>query len=214
MVACAGCPWTSPTQFGYVVHVTIPEAACQLSVPDTEAVRLTEPAPFEECDLDVKATLGDVFTAAEQKFGRNCDLIIAAGNVIARRVALGMAGALDPLRADHDELAGIVPEKVEAFSDASMIMLDRAADASRQLSRLAYDEAMTITRATIAIATCSNPAAFAAAQASFMLTWFDRARSNFAAMGMLALSAQNAAIAPISQSVHANVERLNSAIRH
>jgi hypothetical protein len=197
-----------------LVHVTISEAVCQLSVPDAEAARSTEPAPYEECDLEIKATLGDVFAAAKRKSGQDRDLLIAAGNVIARRVALGMACALDPLRADRDEFAGIVPEKVEAFSDASMIMLDRSADASRQLSRLAYDEAMATTRATIAIATCANPAALAAAQASFLLGWFDRASSNFAAMGMLALSAQNAAIAPISQSVHANVERLNSGIRH
>lgn len=126
------------------------------------------------------------------------------------RVALGMGCALDPQHAGHDEFAGIVPEKMEAFSNASMIALDRSADAIRQVSRLAYDEVMTTTRATAAMATCASPAALAKAQTNFVLGWFDRARSNFAAMGMLALSAQDAAIAPIRQSVHTNVERLNS----
>jgi len=193
-----------------LVHVTIPEAACRSSVPDTEAIKSAEPAPSEECDLDIKATIGGVFAAAGRKSGQDCDLIIAVGNVIAKRIALGMACALEPQRVDDDEFAGIVPEKVEAFTNASMIMLERSADAVGQLSRLAYDEAMATTRATIAMTTCASPTALAKAQTSFVLGGFDRASANFAAMGMLALKAQNAAIAPIRKSVHANVERLNS----
>ncbi|HEX5422134.1 MAG TPA: class I SAM-dependent methyltransferase, partial [Candidatus Acidoferrales bacterium] len=115
-----------------LVHVTLPKADCRSLIPDTETIKSTETA-FEERDVHFKATdpeqqreLGDdisgpgtidgIFAAAERKCGRDCDLITAAGNVIATRVALGMVGALDPLHADHDELARIVPEKVEAFS--------------------------------------------------------------------------------------------------
>ena len=185
-----------------LVHVTISETVDQSSIPDTDG----------ECDRDVKATIGDVFAASEQNFGQYCGLMSAVSNVIAKRVAFGMGCALDPQRAGHDEFAGIIPEKVEAFSTASMIALDRSADAVRQLSRLAYDEAMRTTRATIAMTTCASPAALAQAQTSFVLGWFDRASSNFAAVGMLALSFQDAAIAPIRQSVQANVERLNSAV--
>ena len=81
-------------------------------------------------------------------------------------------GALDPLRADHNELARIVPEKVEAFSNASMVMLDRSAQTIGRLSRLAQDEAMTTARATVAMATCANPAAPAERGAGGYLSGF------------------------------------------
>ena len=183
-----------------LVHVTIPETFDQSSIPDTD----------DECEPDVKATVGSVFAAAERNSDQSRDLMIAAGNVIAKRMTLGIGCALDPPHAGHDEFAGIVPEKVEAFSHATMITLDRSADAVRQVSRLVYVDAMTTTRATIAMAACAGPAELAKAQTDFVLGWLDRARSNFAAMGMLALSAQDAALAPIRRSVHANVERLNS----
>jgi hypothetical protein len=209
-----------------LVHVTLPKADCRSSIPDAETIESTETA-FEERDAHFQATgpeqqrelggdisgrgtIDGIFAAAERKCGQDCDLITAAGNVIATRVALGMVGALDPLHADHDELARIVPEKVEAFSNASMIMLDRSAHTLRQLSSLAHDEAMTTARATIAMATCASPAAIAEVQTSFALAWFVRASSNFAAMGMLGLNALDAAMAPIRNSVQANVERLNS----
>ena len=210
-----------------LVHVTIPKTVCLSSIPDIETFESTEPASYEESDPRFEATdpdqrrassddisgpgaIGAMFAAAERKRGQDCDLIMAAGNVIAKRVALGMVGALDPVRADHDELARIVPEKVEAFANASMIMLDRSADTLRQLSRLAHDEAMTTVRATIAMATCASPAALVDVQTSLVLAWFARASSNFAAMGMLGLTAQDAAMAPIRHSVQDNVERLNA----
>lgn len=207
-----------------LMHITIPTTVCLSSSPDT--VKSNEPGFVEVRDPYLKATypeqqrasgddssgaetLGGMFAAAGRKRGRDCDFIIDAGNVIAKRVALGMAGALDPLRADYDELVSIVPEKVEAFANASMIMLDQSADTTRQLSRMAYEEAMTVARATIAMATCAGPAALFEVQTSFALAWFARASSNFAAMGMLRLNAQDAAMAPLRHSVQANVERLN-----
>jgi O-methyltransferase involved in polyketide biosynthesis len=193
-----------------LLHVRIPETVCQLSVPDTDTVRSIEPLPVDDCDPDIEATFGGLIAATKREFDQNYNLMIAADKVIGKRVALAMECALAPLSADHDEISGIVPEKVEAFAKASMIMLDGAADANLQLSRLVYDEAMTTNRAALAIATCDNPVAAAVAQANFMLSWFDRMGSNLAAMGMLALSAQNAAMVPISQSVHANVKRLDA----
>jgi hypothetical protein len=153
-------------------------------------------------------TIGGVFGLAKQYAGRGGDLAIATGQVVAKRVALGMAAALDPLRADHVEFARIVPEKVEAFSAAGMIMLKQSDQANRQMTRFASEEVVTTARATIAMAGCSSPAALAEAQGRFALAWFERAASTFIAMGMLALNAQDAAMAPIRQTVTANVERL------
>jgi hypothetical protein len=139
---------------------------------------------------------------------RGGELVIATSQVMAKRVAIGMAAALDPLRADHMELARIVPEKVEAFLTAGMIILQQSHQANRQMTRLASDEVVTTARATIAMVGCSNPAGLAAAQSRFALAWFDRATSTIIAMGLLALSAQDAAMAPLRQTVAANAERL------
>jgi hypothetical protein len=46
------------------------------------------------------------------------------------------------------------------------------------------------------------------AQTRFLRAWFERTASNFIAMGVLALDAQNAAMVPIRQTVAANAERL------
>ena len=153
-------------------------------------------------------TIGDVFAVATRNACRSSDLVIATSQVMAKRVVIGMAAALDPLRADHMELARIVPEKVEAFSTAGMIMLQRSHRANRQMTRLASDEVATTARATIAMASCSSPAGLAVAQSRFALAWFDRAASTIIAMGLLALRAQDAAMAPLRQTVAANAERL------
>jgi Leucine carboxyl methyltransferase len=153
-------------------------------------------------------TIGDVFAVATRNTSRGGDLAIATSQVMAKRVAIGMAAALDPLGADHMEFARIVPEKVEAFSAAGMILLQQSHQANRQMTRLASDEVVTTARATIAMAGCSSPANLVAAQSRFALAWFDRATSTIIAMGLLALDVQDSAMAPIRQTVAANAERL------
>jgi hypothetical protein len=48
----------------------------------------------------------------------------------------------------------------------------------------------------------------AVAQGAFARGWLARAASNFFAVGLLALGAQQAAMAPIQQTVAANTKRL------
>jgi hypothetical protein len=153
-------------------------------------------------------TVSGALACARQNAGHGSDIAIASGQVIARRVALGMAAALNPLRADHVELARIVPEKVEAFSAAGMIVLERSDQANRQMRRFASDELSTAARSMMTMAACASPAALTVAQGRFWLAWFDRATSGFMAMGMLALGTPAAAMAPIRQTVVANAERL------
>lgn len=156
------------------------------------------------------ASLNGVITAATRTASSSNDLAIASGQIIAKRVALGMAAALDPLQADHAEFGRMMPEKMEAFSAAGMIMLQKSTQAGEQITRFASDAIMTATRATFAMTQCATPAAMAETQGRFALAWFDRAASNFFALGMLALGAQEAAMVPIRQTVEANVERLES----
>ena len=72
-------------------------------------------------------TTDEMVAMARQSAGRGNDLAKATTRIIAKRVALGLAAAWDPVHADHVEFARMVPEKVEAFSTAGMIMVTQSA---------------------------------------------------------------------------------------
>jgi len=153
-------------------------------------------------------TLSGMFAAVTRNAGSNNEIAIATGKVIAKRVALGVGAAFNPWAADHAEFGRMVPEKVEAFASAGMIMLGRSGEGSLKLARLASDEVMTATRATVAMAACRNAASLAAEQRRFTLAWFERVSANFLAMGTFALTAQAAALSPIRATVVGNAARL------
>jgi O-methyltransferase involved in polyketide biosynthesis len=177
-----------------LVHVALaPEAAASNIIP------------FRKKQM---SSLNGVMTAATRNASSGNDLALAAGQIIAKRVALGVAAAFDPLQADHAEFGRMMPEKLEAFSAAGRIMLEQTNQAGWEITRLASDEVMTTARATLSIATCANPMAMAAAQSQFAMAWLGRAATNFFAVGMLALNVQQAAMAPIQQTIAANTERL------
>jgi hypothetical protein len=170
----------------------------------TEAVA-SNILPFRKHQM---SSFNGVMTAATRTASSGNELAIAAGQIIAKRVALGVAAAFDPLQADHAEFGRMMPEKMEAFSAASMIMLEQSNQAGWEITRLASDEVMTTARATLSLATCANPVAMAEAQGQFALAWFNRAASNFFAIGLMALGVQQAAMVPIQQTIAANTERL------
>jgi hypothetical protein len=153
-------------------------------------------------------SLNGVMTAAARNASTGSDLAIAAGQVIARRVALGVAAALDPLQADHAEFGRMVPEKMQAFSAASMAVIEQSSQAGWEITRLAADEVITTTQSTFSIAACTNPLAMAQAQSRFALAWLDRTASNVCAIGLLALGVQQAAMVPIQQTIADNTQRL------
>ena len=74
-------------------------------------------------------SLSTVFDAAARNASSGSNLTGAASQVIAKRVALGVAAAFDPARADHAEFGRMVPEKMKAFSAAGVIMVQQAARA-------------------------------------------------------------------------------------
>src|ERR1700712_2053561 len=84
-------------------------------------------------------TIGGVFAVATRNASSSGELAMASGQIIARRVALGVAAVMNPLRADHAEFERMVPEKLEAFWAVNMIMLRQAGQASRQITDLATD---------------------------------------------------------------------------
>jgi hypothetical protein len=153
-------------------------------------------------------TINHVIAAATENAGRGNQLAMAASQIVAKRVALGMAAAADPMRADHAEFNRMVPEKLEAFAAAGMILLERSSEVGFEMTRLASDEVMTTANATLDMATCSDPFALAEVQNKFAMAWFDRATTNIVAMSMLALRAHDAAMEPIRDAVAANTDRL------
>jgi O-methyltransferase involved in polyketide biosynthesis len=187
-------------------------SACGFDQPGRSFNDMTAPRgqPMTSISANVTGTgtIGDMFAIATRNASTGGDLAITASQIVAKRVALGIAAAMDPLRADHAEFERMVPEKVEAFSVAGMIMLEQSGQANRQMTRLASDAAMATARAAIAMTGCSSPVTLVQAQGRFTLEWFNRAVSDFIAMGMLALGAQEAAMLPIQQTVFANAERL------
>jgi O-methyltransferase involved in polyketide biosynthesis len=179
-----------------LVHVTV---AAKPLTPRTPAMASCKPPV---------GTMGGVFAAASRNAGSQTEIAIATGKVIAKRVALGVDAVFNPTVADHAEFGRMVPEKVEAFAAAGMIMLEQTTQARRQIAQLASDEVMTATRATMAMASCRNAASLAEVQGRFALDWFDRATANFFAIGILALTAQGAALKPIRSTVVGNATRL------
>jgi hypothetical protein len=123
-------------------------------------------------DVSTENTMGGVMSAATQNATHAGEIARASSQVVAKRVALGMVAALNPLQADYVEFARRIPEKVEAFTAAGMVMMKQSGQAGRQFICLASDEVMTTARATIEMAGCSNPATLAEAQRRFAGAWF------------------------------------------
>jgi len=153
-------------------------------------------------------TIRGMLELATQTAGSSNDLAIAAGQVIAKRVALGVAAAVNPMAADHAEFARMVPEKMEAFSAAGMAMIEHSGEVGHRISHFASNEMMTTARATFEMAKCYDPLSMLEAQGRFVREWWERTAANAMTLGMMVLSAQAATLTPLQRTVAANTERL------
>ena len=159
-------------------------------------------------DESTADAMGGFLAAVAQNARCGGDIVLATTQVLARRMALGIAATCNPLWADRDEFSRMVPEKVEAFSAAGMVMITQSGQVNQQMMRSASDEAMTAARAAMEMTGCFGPAALADVQSRFARAWFTRATSNWISMGIRIFEAQSAAMAPIRQTVVGNAERL------
>jgi hypothetical protein len=152
--------------------------------------------------------LGSLGRLAGTNAAAGAELALVANRVVAGRMALAVAACLDPLTGDHAELSRMVPEKAAAFSDASMLLLDRSQPLGERIARYAAKELTLATGAALAMARCRTPASLAAAQASFAVAWAGRAFSLGLASTVLLMRSQGTAMAPISRVAEANLRRL------
>ena len=154
------------------------------------------------------SSLSDILEVATRNANSGNEVAAAAAQIIAKRAALGLAAVFDPMGADHAEFGRMVPEKVEAFSAAGMIMMRQVAQAGEQIVQFASDAVMAAVQATFAIAGSTSPAAMAETHGHYARSWFEQAASNFMAIGVLALGAHEAALVPIQETLTANAARL------
>lgn len=188
-----------------LVHVTTTQPEPTDPVPDEDPNFRSFPMTSTKSD---PANQGGVSAMAIKNMTCGDDIARASRHVIGKRVALGVQAALRPHRADHAEFARMIPEKVEAFSAAGKVMMEKSGEANRRIIEDVSAEVMTAASAVVSMSQCANPVDLAAAQGRFAYGWLGRATSRFIAMGEFAMSAQAAALAPIRQTVVENSERL------
>jgi hypothetical protein len=135
------------------------------------------------------------------------ELGVAAQNVIAKRMGLGLAAMTDPANADHAEFARMVPEKVEAFATAGTVMLERSAAIGQKLASYAMAEALLSGRAMLAAAS-GNPAALAQAQARLMTGAAERMFALAVQVGAMGMATMGAMLTPVHSKARANDKRL------
>jgi hypothetical protein len=174
----------------------------------SEPTDLVTPENLKHRSFSMPSTRRDPSAMALHNMSCGEDIARASRHVIGKRVALGVQAALRPHRADHAEFARIIPEKVEAFSAAGKVMMEKSGEANRRIIEDVSAEVMTAASAVVSMSQCSNPIDLAAAQGRFAYGWLGRATSRFIAMSEFAMGAQAAALAPIRQTVVENSERL------
>jgi hypothetical protein len=152
--------------------------------------------------------LGRTLAAGGTTGIKGATLALAAGHVIAKRTALGMAALSDPAGADHAEFGCILPEKAKAFSASAMGLVQRSVEISRQIAQFSVTESMLVGRAAAALAQCRTPAAAVAVQTRFATDWYFRSLSHAVAVGALTMRACGDIITPLHQAAMGNARRL------
>ncbi len=136
------------------------------------------------------------------------ELGVAAGAVVAQRLALGVAALGNPAEADLVEFGRMVPEKVEAFSAAGSIMVARSAAIGQQVVRYALNEARYASQAAADMAASRTPVEFFGAQSRFMLGAAERMASLSVRLGSMGLAIGGAVLTPVHRTASENSKRL------
>ena len=153
----------------------------------------------------------DPLTISEQNAISAHELVVASGEVIAKRMAMGLSGMIDPANADHAELARLVPEKSAAVSAGAVALIERSGQFVERMARFTSDEILLASRACVSLKDCRTPAAFIAVQQGLTFAWFVRVIAQTTAMGALAMQSPGDAMAPFHRAATANARRLRTA---
>ena len=124
---------------------------------------------------------------------------LAAGQVISHRMAMGAAAFRDPSKADPLEFTRMFTEKAVAMVAANQVMMLRSTQMAQSMMRYAMAEAVA-TAAALTNVSKGSPSVGG---------WYQRAFTQYMALGSLATRAQGAVMAPLYRKAGANARRLS-----
>ncbi len=151
---------------------------------------------------------GDALGIAQRNLRIGQELTVVSGEVIARRLAMGVSGVLDPANANHAELARLIPEKAAAGIASALAILARSGQLAERMTKFVADEMLLATRDFVSLASCRTPAAFVAAHHGLTLSRVARMMSHAGDIGALAGQSQTDTITPFHRAATANASRL------
>lgn len=141
----------------------------------------------------------NTMTASGRNLMRTGTAALAAGQVISRRMAMGAEAFRDPSKADPLEFTRMFTEKAVAMFAANQAMMLRSAQMAQSMMRYTMAEAAS-TAAALTSVSKSPPSA---------VEWYQRAFTQYMALGTLATRAQGAVMAPLYRKAGANARRLS-----
>ena len=162
----------------------------------------------KRANRDARRIRRSVATVAKTSI-KSAALAMAAGQVVARRSALGVAALRNPLRNDHQELGRIVPEKINALNSAALGIALQTGELARRIVRHSGTEAVMFSRGMGALARCRTPASVAALQGELATAWFFRSMSHAIALNEVCMRTWAGVVAPMHQVVMNNARRLS-----
>jgi hypothetical protein len=159
---------------------------------------------------DSGSAITDFLTTAGRNSSQTAEVTLAAAEVVFRRMTLGGFALVNPAAADHAEFAPMAPEKTRAFSDAGSILISQLGQIGQEMGQFIADEMTLAAQAAALVLTALNPVSMIAVQADAGISWAARLATLPRVMGLLALEAHAAAMAPIHRAATDNVERLRN----
>jgi len=139
--------------------------------------------------------------AAQTTLVKTAALGAAAGQLIARRVALAASG-------DHGEASRMVTEKLGAGALSGVVVLQHAMTMAMRMNGFALMEAFRIGQATQAMAAARTVESLWRAQYDSMLAGLPRWLSQSETIGTAMMRSGNAMMAPVHKVAAANARRL------
>jgi hypothetical protein len=136
------------------------------------------------------------------------EMMRAAGDVVAARLEILVAGLTDPSKADPAEMARMGLEKVEAGALAAAGAGGKLGEAAARAGASALTEAGLAGQALGAAATARSPVEAGWVMMSYGMGWWNRAAGEAVRLNATLLEAQAEALKPIHRAATANAKRL------
>lgn len=136
------------------------------------------------------------------------EMMRAASDVIAARMAIMAEGFANPMKADVREMSLMGTEKLEAMNASASAVAGTLGDLAARTSKSAMDEMGYAARAASAMASAATPQGAASAQIAWAMGWWSRASTQMLSLNTELLKAHAEALKPIHAAATANARRL------